>query len=240
MLQIMKKLLNTNNIEWELTIISLKIETRAVNEGKSSSASDRYYSIYKALHSFLFTMSILIELTNKCVENNVMLKRWMKVVPVILCKIPGNYNVEKLRVIQLIEADINFYFKLLRGKKLVRNMIKNNLFLPEQFGDCPGTLRMSMTLIKVPSFDLIRLLRASATIFNNDAKACYARVLPFLAVLCCIRLDLPQQAATFMIHFLRTAKYYVKTCYRVSNAYYRNLSQAISEVLQGSGAAPSI
>ena len=104
----------------------------------------------------------------------------------------GNYSLEKLCAIQLIEANINLYFKQLWGMKLVKSIINTNLFLPEQFRNHPGTFGMSWTLIKVLPSYLIRLLRVSATIFYNNTKACYKRVLPFLALLCCMHLDLPQ------------------------------------------------
>ena len=100
----------------------------------------------------------------------------------MLSKIPGNFELENMRVIQLLEADINMFLCLTWGKKFVRNIINNNHFLPEQMGNRPGYQCSSAVLSKGISFDIIRLLRAPATIFNNDAKACYDRIIPFLAL----------------------------------------------------------
>ena len=87
MLQNMKKLPDTNDIEWELTIDSFKMVIRALNEGKFASALSRHYSIYKTLNSFPFTMSISVNLINKFLENNIMLECWTKVIQVMLCKV---------------------------------------------------------------------------------------------------------------------------------------------------------
>ena len=121
---------------------------KKVSEGTSSSASGRHYSLYKALHSFPFTMSIMVKLVNTCVQNNILLQRWLKVVQVMLCKCAGNYNIEKLRVIQLIEADLNMYFRLIWGKRLVQHIIQRGHFLLEQFGGSKvaGLEKKSLTI----------------------------------------------------------------------------------------------
>ena len=99
---------------------------------------------------------------------------------------------------------------------------------------------MSAALLKVLTFDLIRLTRSQATIFNNDAKACYDRILPVLSQICCQRLGLPPIAAKFKLEFLRTAEYYVKTRQGISVDWFGNALSEVYGALQGSGAAPAI
>jgi hypothetical protein len=43
------------------------------------------------------------------------LRRWTKVINVMIHKEPGNYNLEKLRVIHLFEADFNLIVGILFG-----------------------------------------------------------------------------------------------------------------------------
>mmetsp|Transcript_24647 Transcript_24647/g.37452 ORF Transcript_24647/g.37452 Transcript_24647/m.37452 type:complete len:122 (+) Transcript_24647:507-872(+) len=120
--------------------------------------SGRHYSIYKALISFPFTTDLMDTMINACVNHTVLIIRWKKVLQVMLCKTPGNYNIEKLRVIQLIEADLNMYLGLIWGKKLVHNTINHKLFPIEQFGNHPGTQVSSAALLKTLSFDHVRIL----------------------------------------------------------------------------------
>ena len=76
----------------------------------------------------------------------------------MLCKTPGKYNIDKLRVIQLIKADLNMYFRLVWGKQLVHHSRKHDFIPAKQFGSVPGRQATSALLLKVLSFDLIRLL----------------------------------------------------------------------------------
>ena len=90
---------------------------KKAKEGKSSSLSGRHYGIYKALlPNDLFT-GLVVRLINLGVENGFILRRWQKALQVMLCKTPGVYKIKKLRVIQLIEADLNMYlFFVLSGE----------------------------------------------------------------------------------------------------------------------------
>ena len=47
----------------------------------------------------------------------------------MLCKIPGNFELERMRVVQLIAANVNMYLRLRWGKRLARNIIDTNKFL---------------------------------------------------------------------------------------------------------------
>jgi hypothetical protein len=116
----MKALDPPHTIDPIMTITNFKEGMKKVPEEKSSSLSGRNYSIYKAimLPDNYFTGKV-IELINKGVTHGfVVLKRWRNLLQVMLCKKTGNYNIalDKLRVIQLIEADLNMYFRLVWGK----------------------------------------------------------------------------------------------------------------------------
>ena len=89
----------------------------------------------------------------------------------MLLKEPGNYKIDRLRVIQLIETDVNMYFRLIWGKRLVRHSLARDRIPYEQFGSKPGALAMSAVLLKVISFDLIRLLRRLCLLRPNSSCA---------------------------------------------------------------------
>jgi len=223
-----------------LTMQTFRDGMKKISEGKSSSMSGRHYGIYKALLPDDYFTGKVVQLINHGVKHGFVLRRWRKVLQVMLCKQPGNYNIDRLRVIQLIEADLNMFFRLIWGKRMVHNSLHTNRIPCEQFGAVPGSLAMSATLLKVLSFDLIRLLRSNASIFNNDATACYDRILPALSQICCLLLGLPKNAAEFKLLFLKKAEYYVKTQHGISDEWFGNLISAVYGVLQGSGSAPAI
>ena len=213
---------------------------KKIGEGKSSSLSGRHYGIYKALLGSPIFCETVVRLINLSVRHCFLLRRWKKVIQVMLCKQPGNFNVNKLRVIQLLEADLNMYLRLIWGKRLVHHILQHGGLPNEQFGSRPGTQATSAALLKVLSFDLVRLTRCEGTVLNNDATACYDRILPAISQLCCRRLGLPVSAAKFMLEFLRSAEYHVKTQHGVSKECYGNHNSRVFGVLQGSGSAPAI
>jgi hypothetical protein len=236
----MKALALPNTIDPTMTTANFRDGMKKVPEGKSSSLSGRNYSIYKAMLPDNYFTGKVVELINKGVTYGFILKRWRKVLQVMLCKKPGNYNIDKLRVIQLIEADLNMYYRLVWGKRLVHHARKLGFIPPEQFGSVPGRQAASALLLKVLSFDLIRLLRTTATVFNNDATACYDRILSVLSMICCQHLGLAPIATKFKLAFLRTAQYYIKTQYGTSDEWFGNAISEVFGVFQGSGAAPVV
>ena len=86
---------------------------KAISEDKSSSHSGGHYSVHKALLVFPFTLQVIVKLINLCVTDNLLLTRWKKIIQIIICKIPGNFELEQIRVIQIIEANINMYLRLI-------------------------------------------------------------------------------------------------------------------------------
>ena len=52
--------------------------------------------------------------------------RWLRVIQVLLEKDKGRPNVERLRTIQLVEADLNMVLKIIFGRRLVHHAGKKN------------------------------------------------------------------------------------------------------------------
>ena len=101
---------------------------RKISEEKISTASGPYYSLYKALQSFSFTMGLVLTLIMTSVNNNFLLTCWEKVIQVLFCKSKGNFNIKKLQIIQLLKANLNMYMQLIRRKIMVRYIIDTNHF----------------------------------------------------------------------------------------------------------------
>jgi hypothetical protein len=168
----MKALDSPHAIDPTITITNFREGMKKVPEGKSSSLPGCNYSIYKVMLTGKHFTGKVVELINKGVTHGFVLRRWRNVLQVLLCKKPGNYNIDKLHVIQLIKADLNMYFRLVWGKRLVHHARKHGFIPAEQFGSVPSRQAASALFLKDLSFDLIRLLRTTVTVFNNDATAC--------------------------------------------------------------------
>jgi hypothetical protein len=150
----------------------------------------------------------------------------------MLCKKEGNFHINRLRVIQLLEADLNMIFRYFWGRQMVHSAQDNNLIPPIQFGNQAG--------ITANSAHLLCVLHVIAIIFNNDAQACYDRIIPALSQVACRRLGLPRDQAVFLLAVLLSMQYHVRTIHGMSANFFSNIDGWVLGTLQGSGASPSI
>ena len=89
--------------------------------------------------------------------------------------------------------------------------------------------------------DLFRLLKANLARFDNDASACYDRIIVALGMLVARRLDLPYNAIRTHADALQVMRYTVKTIHRISKD--TNQSTPFASIFgtgQGSGASPAV
>ena len=167
--------------------------------------------------------------------------RWRTAIQFMLEKEPGNLLITKLRVIQLLEADMNFAFCLLCGKRLVHHALAQNALSPLNFGGRPGCRVHSALLLKTLSFDYIRYTRLNAIIFNNNAKACFDRIIPSIGLMATEQLGMPSTASACMLATIQGMKFFIRTAHGVSPGYFTSTLSALTlGVLQGSGAVPCI
>ena len=230
--------MTTINNDYSLS--DFQSDIKRIPENKTSSASGRSYSFYKAISNFLHTSSIIVKLINICKNNKLLLSRWLIILQIMTCKCLGNFNSNSLGVIQLLKVDLNLYLCLIWGRCLVRNILNHNQFPPEQFGNRPGCWGSSAPLLEVLSFDHIRPLQTDASIFNNDATQCYNRVLANPSHIICQCLGLPHCTAAFTLEFFRTSRYHVKTVHGISEDFNSDALHPLFGVLQGSGAGPAM
>lgn len=96
------------------------------------------------------------------------------------------------------------------------------------------------TQLKVLYFDILRQMRHSGALMDNDATAAFDWVLPALCVITCQQLGMPKDAQRFFFRVLRQMVYTVTTAHGKSIASYTansNLSVPGQDVIQGGGAS---
>jgi hypothetical protein len=74
-----------------------------------------------------------------------------------------------------------------------------------------------------------------ACVVDNDAAACYDRVIPSIAMTKSRRAGVPWKATHVFLTLLRHMEYYVHTAYGVSSRAYSNLVEMILGIMQGAG-----
>jgi hypothetical protein len=121
------------------------------------------------------------------------------------------------------------------GRRLMDNAEKHNLLHPHQFGSRKGRMSISAVLLKQISYDHIRQTQMDAIIFDNDARACYNRMISSQSAMISRRAGMPRAAVKTFLWILLNMEYYVRTAYRVSSKGYLNFIKWLLGMMQGAG-----
>ena len=210
-------------------------------ESTSTSPSGRHLGHYKALAQHPVLLHCFVQFMNIVVARGIAIPRWCNATNVMIEKDPGKPCIHRLRIIHLIEADYNFFLKLQWGHRLVRHAMSLDLLHNSQHGSIPQRTAMDPIMLMQLTTDLCRILRHDLARFDNDASACYDRIIVALGMLAARRCGMPKNAIRLHSEALQFMRYAVKTIYGVSDSNY---SGTIFEPLfgtgQGSGASPSV
>ena len=131
-----------------------------------------------------------------------LLGRWQQTVSVMLEKDKGSPKIDRLRIIQLFEADYNFVLSLILGHRLMNFARKHCQFNESQYGSLKGKQAQSAIHNKVLTYDYFRLQKDNAATVEFDAAANYDRILPAIAVIACRRLGLANKVGDLFFHSL--------------------------------------
>ena len=210
-------------------------------ESTSTSPSKRHLGHYHALINDPALLSFYVKFLNLLVENGLSLDRWQNSINVLIEKDPGIPCVHRLRIIHLFEADYNFILKLLWGSRIVKHGEKLRLFNNNQHGSRRNRTSLDPVHLQLLSMDLCRLLKLNMASFDNDARACYDRIIVALGMLAARRLGMPVNAIRTHATSLKLMKYFVKTVYGISEMNYKGTPlEPLFGTGQGSGASPAV
>ena len=104
---------------------------KRVGEFTTSSPSGIHYSHYKASTRSELSTKIHAQQLTIIARSGVYPGRWSVTLQVLLEKIAGVCLVEKLRYINLYEADFNFFQQFIFGKEALDTLTENG-YLPEE------------------------------------------------------------------------------------------------------------
>jgi hypothetical protein len=156
-------------------------------------------------------------------------------------KDPGRPQINRLRIIHLFEADFNLFLKIMWGSRLVRRAQDYDMINPGQFGSVPGHTASELVMLNQISNDICRTNKVNIIRFDNDASACYDRILVHLGMVAARRCGMPGNAVQIHAYTLLQMKYTVKTAFGISHASYSGTTTSpLFGTGQGSGASPSV
>ena len=230
---------------------------KAWRESTSTSPSGRHLGHYKALVStidrslddvkrtkYQSYQDDIIEcytsLINYAIKHKYSLTRWKTIVNMMIYKEQGNVKIHRLRVIHLYEADLGFLWGAKWGKAM-RTAVKEKTLHQGQYGGLPGRDCTSLTYLEELRFDYAALTRVSFANFDNDATACYDRILCSVASLAGRKYGIHKNIIFVHAQTLEEAEFKLKASNKVSETSYRHCIRfPIHGTGQGSTNSPTI
>jgi len=166
---------------------------------------------------------------------------WKKGINVMIEKTCGDFNVKKLRIILLFEADFNANNKWL-GRAIMYKAETAHAIAPEQYGSRKHKSAIFQCLNKQLFYDAIRFKHRPAALCSNDAKSCYDRITLLAAALCLRRFGASQSMADSMITTIHEMRHHIRTTFGDSTVWSsRDTWQLpVAGIGQGNGAGPQI
>ena len=220
-------------------------------ESTSTSPSGRHLGHYKALVSVpdhtlddsdfnrikclqLDIKKCYIGLINYCIRHHYSLDRWKEIINCMIYKEPGNVKINRLRVIHIYEADQSTLWAN-RWRDQIRKAINDETMHPGQFGGLPGRSSTSVTFLEELRFDYVSLSRFPFANFDNDATACYDRILLAIASLAGKKYGIHSDVIFVHAKTLEEAEFKLKTLAGISKDSYKHcIKFPIHGVGQGS------
>ncbi len=209
-------------------------------------AKERTSSYYSGLHfghyiAALHCPDLLLLHTARlsiCARNEVSLARWRKGLTVLLEKILGNVFVHKLRMICLLEADFNWWNKLIFAKRMIQQAIQDGRIPQECFAKKHSHYNHAV-LIKQFFCNSSWLLHHPAGLGECDFGDCYDRAAHPPTSIALQSWGITKTAIRLLLSSMQTMQYVLKTDFGESAESYGGTSSSPNSGLgQGSGASP--
>ena len=150
------------------------------------------------------------------------LPRWKEAVCVMIEKAPGNFLLQKLRRIFIMPSDYNLILGIVMGRRLMWHAEQHRYLNVNLWGSICGRCAPDASMMKELTYDTARLTNTPLATFDNDAKACYDRIIMKVALMLARRLGLPVKTAQWMAETTAAMRNRIKTAYGIStDSFFR-------------------
>jgi hypothetical protein len=170
-------------------------------------------------------------------------ERWRPAIAIMLEKIPGVPTINKLIIIQLLEADLN---QVLRSA-FARNISKlaqeiSGIISEHQYGRshqmCQTPVLNKLLTVQLLIQNLIQK-KTNGIVFDNDAKGCYDRIVSGIALAELRRIGYSKNSVRMLCLLWAQLEHHVATGFGVSDTSYKStMDKLLYGIDQGSCSSP--
>ena len=197
--------------------INLEEYKEIFNNTKESTSSHPpiHYGHYKASCESDTLASVNLAFMNIPFKYGYPLERWRHSLHCMLQKKSKPW-VNKLRIVQLFEADFNSVLKCVLGRRLMAHSEFHELNSPQLYGSRKKKSTIEALVMLRVMYDMARLDRLYMVSLFNDLKGCYDKIRPSLNTITMRRLGCPKSVAVCQAATLRTMQHALRTSLGVS------------------------
>jgi hypothetical protein len=158
--------------------------------------------------------------------------RWRQTVDVMLEKIPGIARTNKLRIIQLLEEDLNQVLRVAFARNVTK-LAQNHKWVisDHQYGRSHRTC-ISPILNKLLTIKILIQKRTNRIIFDNDAKGCYDKIISGISLASVRRLGYSKNSVRMLGKLWEQLEHHISMGYGISEATH---SITVDKLLYGIG-----
>ena len=156
----------------------------------------------------------------------------------MLEKQKGNHNINKLRRLNIFEADYNATLKYFWPHNANKNDGNNINMGDLQYGGRKGRRANDPAIINEFILDFHRMSHTPITIVQQDLTACFDRTVQNISNICNRRMAVPKQVCNLIAQTKEQTKYHITTAQGTSKKSYKSSkTNPIHGSAQGSGNA---
>jgi hypothetical protein len=130
-------------------------------------------------------------------DNEHVYDRWKYILTCMLGKDSGNPRIHRLRVIHLYECDLNLLLSIFY-RELDQHCEDNYLINKGVYRCRPNRRAIDPVFLDVTQTEIAMVTRTPLVKFNNDATACFDRILVHLLNLCLRSFGMPKKLTTIL------------------------------------------
>jgi len=246
-------------LPYEITEAEFAGKIRSWKELTTTSPSGRHLGRYKALFVHIpqspedillhdisykakqqYIVKALVAIINFCLKTGHVLERWKTIINTMIFKETGNYQIHRLRVIHIYEADFNLVLAV-KWRQLLQSSDHLGLINDGLFGGRPGCEAQSLTFLEELKYDISYMTRRTLFNFDNDATSCYDRIIVSLASLINRKYGIHRKVVAIHASTLHQARFHLRTLSGISEQFYtHSIEFPVYGSGQGSGNSPGI
>jgi hypothetical protein len=212
-------MLGNEEIDTAISVSDFQGFWQRADENVSSSFSGGHYGLYKVASFDKHLSAFHAAKLTACARKGAALARWTVGLTVLLEKTPGYNKIHKMRGIVLVEADFNYYMKVVIARRMLKSAQEKDQVLVEYFAK-RGSNCINAVMTKVMFCGESHTHNHPTCIGGNDFTDCYDRIAHPPASLALQSFGLPRPAIRVLLKAMQTMWFFLRTGFGESSRLY--------------------